>query len=108
MGSVFTFSRRSLDQLEDEIIAYAKRMNAVEYEFLVLVREFDIRQGWKAYQFNNCAEWMNMKCGIVAGTAREKLRVAAALFDLPRISLAFAEGELSYSKVRSLTRVTTP
>ena len=108
MGSVFTLPRRSLDQLEDEIIAFAKRMNAVEYEFLVLVREFDLRQGWKPYCFNNCAEWLNMKCGIVTGTAREKVRVATALFDLPRISQAFAAGDLSYSKVRSLSRVATP
>jgi hypothetical protein len=80
----------------------------VEYAFLVLVREFDIRQGWKAYQFNNCAEWLNLKCGIVIGTAREKVRVASALFDLPHISRAFAAGELSYSKVRSLSRFATP
>ena len=45
---------------------------------------------------------------IVVGTAREKVRVASALFDLPRISRAFASGELSYSKVRSLSCVATP
>lgn len=108
MTALFTLPRRSLDELEEELIAHAQRINAAEYAFLELVREFDIRQGWKPYQFNNCAEWLNMKCGIVAGTAREKVRVAAALFDLPRISRAFASGALSYSKVRSLSRVATP
>ena len=108
MTAAFALSRRSLDQLEYEIVAHAKRLNASEYAFLALVREFDLRQGWRAYQFNNCAEWLNLKCGIVVGTAREKVRVAAALFDLSRISQAFAEGELSYSKVRSLSRVATP
>jgi len=108
MTALFKLSRRSLDELEEELVAHAQRINAAEYAFLELVREFDIRQGWKAYQFNNCAEWLNMKCGIVVGTAREKVRVAAALFDLPRISRAFASGELSYSKVRSLSRVATP
>ena len=108
MTALFKLSRRSLDELEEELVAHAQRINAAEYAFLELVREFDIRQGWKAYQFNNCAEWLNMKCGIVVGTAREKVRVASALFDLPRISRAFASGELSYSKVRSLSRVATP
>jgi hypothetical protein len=108
MTAVFKLSPRSLDQLEEELVAHAQRVNAEEYALLVLVREFDIRQGWKAYQFNNCAEWLNLKCGIVIGTAREKVRVAQALFDLPHISRAFAAGELSYSKVRSLSRVATP
>ena len=102
------FTRRPLNELENDIIDLATRINAAEYEFLMLVREFDLRQGWKAYLFNNCAEWLNMKCGIAVSTGRDKVRVATALFDLPLISEAFAEGELSYSKVRSLVRVATP
>lgn len=43
-----------------------------------------------------------------AGTAREKVRVARALGGLPKIDEAFAAGKLSYAKVRTLTRVTTP
>ncbi len=101
-------TRRSLDDLEGEIISLASHINAQEYEFLVLVREFDLRQGWKAYHFNNCAEWLNMKCGICPGTAREKVRVARALFDLPLTAGAFQSGELSYSKARALTRIVTP
>ncbi len=103
-----TISRRSLDELEENIISLSQHINASEYEFLVLLREFDLRQGWKAYHFNNCAEWLNMKCGIAPNTAREKLRVANALFDLPEISRAFQKGDLSYSKARSLSRVATP
>jgi hypothetical protein len=49
-----------------------------------------------------------MKCGMAPGTGREKLRVAKALFDLPLTSSAFAKGDLSYSKVRALSRVATP
>ena len=101
-------TRRSLDQLEKDIISLSSHINATEYEFLVLVREFDLRQGWRAYHINNCAEWLNMKCGISPGTAREKIRVANALFDLTATSLAFQKGELSYSKARALTRIATP
>ncbi len=102
---VSPISGRTLDQLQDEIIAVSQRMNAFEYEFLVLVREFDIRQGWKEWLFNNCAEWLNFKCGLSLGAAREKVRVANALFDLPLCSQAFADGSLSYSKARALTRI---
>jgi 5-methylcytosine-specific restriction endonuclease McrA len=42
------------------------------------------------------------------GTARERVRVARALGSLPRLADALAHGELSYAKVRALTRVATP
>ncbi len=56
----------------------------------------------------SCAHWLNWKCGIALGAAREKVRVARALEDLPRIREAFRRGELSYSKVRAMTRIGTP
>ena len=101
-------STRTIDQLEDDIVSLSQRMNASEFEFLMLVLEFDIRQGWKEYHFNSCAEWLNMKCGITVAAGREKVRVAHALYTLPRTAQAFRQGQLSYSKARALTRVATP
>src|SRR6476469_11042800 len=43
-----------------------------------------------------------------SGTAREHVRVARALRDLPVIRARFAAGRLSYAKVRALTRIATP
>ena len=94
-----------IDELESEIVSLHAHLCAEEYQFLVKLREFDLRQGWRAYHFNHCAEWLNMKCGISLSTGREKLRVAKALFFLPQISGAYQNGELSYSKVRAMTRV---
>ena len=94
-----------IDELESEIVTLHAHLCAEEYQFLVKLREFDLRQGWRAYHFNHCAEWLNMKCGISLSTGREKLRVAKALFFLPQISGAYQNGELSYSKVRAMTRV---
>ena len=96
---------RSLEQLEDDIISLSQHINAAEYQFLELIREFDIRQGWKSWLLNSSAEWLNFKCGMSLGTAREKVRVAMALFDLPACSAAFAQGSLSYSKARALSRI---
>ena len=53
------------------------------------------------------AHWLNWKCGIDLGAAREKVRVAHALKALPQISALFREGRISYSKVRAMTRVAT-
>ncbi len=57
------------------------------------------------WEVRSCAHWLNWKCGIALGAAREKVRVAHALVALPRVSEAFREGRLSYSKVRAITRI---
>jgi hypothetical protein len=99
---------RSIDELDAAICRLASRVNAVNYRLLVLVREFDDRMGWAKWSFSSfssCAEWLSWRCGISLSAAREKVRTAQALRELPGISLAFREGRLSYTKVRALTRV---
>jgi hypothetical protein len=95
---------RSIDDLDAAICRVANRINAVNYQLLLLVREFDDRFGWAKWSFRNCAEWLAWRCGISLSAAREKVRTAQALRSLPAISTAFKEGRLSYSKVRALTR----
>jgi hypothetical protein len=97
--------RRSIDDLDREICALARHMNAQTYRLLMLVREFDDRFGWAKWGLRNCAEWLAWRCGLSLSAAREKVRTAQALRGLPAISAAFADGRLSYSKARALTRV---
>lgn len=78
---------------------------AATYRLLVLIREFDEQGGWHQHGLCSCAHWLNFKCGIGLNAAREKVRVARALKDLPKISAAFEQGRLSYSKVRAMTRI---
>jgi hypothetical protein len=73
----------------------------------VLVEAFDRGDGWQGEGIHSCAHWLNWFCGISIGVAREKVRVARALPQLPQISQAFSEGRVSYSKVRAMTRVAT-
>jgi hypothetical protein len=94
-----------LDDLESSLLESWQAVTQATHRFLVLLREFDLRQGYKAYGNTDCAEWLNWKCGIARVTAQEKVRVARALWTLPQIDAAFACGDLSYSKVRALTRV---
>jgi len=102
---VFT---HSLPELEAKITELAGHLNSANYRLLQLIAEFDQRTGWAASGTQSCAHWLNWKCGIDVGAAREKVRVANALAGLPRISAAMACGKLSYSKVRALTRVAAP
>ena len=98
---------RELAVLEDEITELAAHLNAATYRLLTLVREFDERHGWSGAGMKSCAHWLNWKCGIALGSAREKVRVAHALQSLPQISSALRGGRISYSKVRAMTRVAT-
>src|SRR5207237_9256037 len=70
-------------------------------------REFDARAGWNT-GFRSCAAWLAWRVGLDPGAARERVRVAHALGTLPLLARALARGELSYAKVRALTRVATP
>ena len=95
----------SLEELEAQITELAGHLNAAHYRWLTLIAEFDRRQGWSDGRLASCAHWLNFKCGLNLGAAREKVRVAHALETLPHIAAAMARGELSYSKVRALSRV---
>ena len=99
--------RQSLRDLEAQITQLTGHLNAATYYWLTLVAEFDRREGWGDGATRSCAHWLNWKCGIDLGAARERVRVAHALEKLPKISAAMREGRVSYSKARAITRVAT-
>ena len=95
-----------LDRLGDRIAELSARIDAATYELLCYLHQFNQQYGWEG--FRSCAHWLNWRTGLDLGAAREKLRVAAALAELPHIAAAMACGRLSYSKVRALSRVASP
>jgi Domain of unknown function (DUF222)/HNH endonuclease len=97
----------SLDELGDEIAELSAHLDAATARLLDLIREFDAREGWNV-GFRSCAEWLAWRAGLDPGAARERVRVARALARLPLLAQALARGELSYAKVRALTRIATP
>ena len=96
-----------LDRLGDEIAELSAHLDAATARLLALIREFDARGGWNT-GFRSCAAWLSWRVGLDMGAARERVRVAHALGTLPLLAEALARGELSYAKVRALTRVATP
>ena len=96
-----------LDRLGDQIAELSAHLEAATARLLDLIREFDARGGWNT-GFRSCAAWLAWRVGLDPGAARERVRVARALGTLPLLAQALARGELSYAKVRALTRVATP
>ncbi len=99
--------QQHIAQLEDRITELSAHIHAATFRLLELIREYDECKGWAGPGLLSCAHWLNWKCGIAPGAAREKVRVAHALKNLPQISAVFREGRISYSKVRAMTRVAT-
>lgn len=99
--------RLAIDELDRAIVNLAARINASTYDLLVLIREFDERAGWLKWGLTCCSEWLHWRCDLSPSAAREKVRVAHALKELPQTALEFSKGTLSYSKVRALVRVAT-
>ncbi len=95
-----------LARLGDRIAELSARIQAATHELLVLIREFDEQEGWDGCL--TCAHWLSWRAGLSPGAAREHVRVARALGELPKLSDAMRRGRVSYSKVRAVTRVATP
>ena len=94
------------ERLGNRIAELASRIHAATYELLGLIRDFDAAGAWSG--FASCAVWLSWRTGLAPVAAREHVRVAHALAQLPKVSEAMRSGRVSYSKVRAITRVATP
>ena len=94
-------------ELEQAITRLAGSLAAATCCWLLLIGRFNEREQWKTSGCKSAAQWLSWQCGLGPGTAREHLRVAHRLKGLPAIRESFGRGELSYSKVRALTRCAT-
>ncbi len=105
-------SETSVEDIDEEIATLSATIQAATYRLLCLVGELDRRGGWatplSSDGFRSCAHYLSWRIGLDLGAARQYVRVARALPELPRISEAFGAGRISYSKVRAITRVATP
>jgi hypothetical protein len=79
--------------LEDELAALASHLAAGMCRWLELVAELDRRAG--SADVGPTAKWLAWRCALDPRTAREHVRVAHRLSELPLIEAAFARGQLS-------------
>jgi len=97
------------EHLEAELCELASHLAAGMARWIALVDEYDRREGWGKWSgVGSTAHWISWQCACSLRTARDHVRVARALRELPVTREAFSRGSLSYSKVRALTRVATP
>ncbi len=97
-----------IELLGEQIAMHAAHLDAATHRLLTDLREFDQVGGWYRAGAMSCAHWLSWRVGWDGRTAREHVRVANRLGELPLIDDALRRGEMSYSKVRAMTRVATP
>ena len=93
--------------LRDQVAACGNQWAAAQHQLVHLVVALDDSGEWQGCGFPTCAHWVASALDIEVSTVREWLRIGRKLSALPAIAAAYATGALSYSKVRSLTRVAT-
>lgn len=71
------------------------------------ISKFDRRGGLPGPGMLSCAHWLSWRAGMSLGTARDRVRVARRLAELPQLAEAFG-GRVSYAKVQAITRVAEP
>ncbi len=108
MEAELSLWRAAIDALADDIAETAAHIDAATHRLLVLIRDFDRARGWHQQGALSCAHWLSWRIGLGLGPAREKVRVAHRLAELPLIDEALRRAELSFSKVRAIARVATP
>lgn len=96
---------RPLGVLAGQIERLSIDLEAAMCRWLLLVAEFDRREGWARDGCRSCSQWIAWRCGLSPQAARDRVRVARRLEELPAVRAAFARGSLTYSKVRALTRI---
>jgi hypothetical protein len=97
-----------LERIEAEITQLAGELAACECRWLQLIAEYDRRRGYEQWGCHSAVQWLGWHCGLSGRAARERLRVAHALIELPRSTEEFAAGLLCYSKGPALARLATP
>jgi hypothetical protein len=96
------------NSLRTAVVELGARWLSRQYELVRLIAALDASGEWALDGSMTCAHWVAEALDVEVCTAREWLRIGRALADLPLVDSALAQGRLSYSKVRALTRVATP
>jgi hypothetical protein len=85
-SSVEIGSPISMGELGEEIALLAALLDAGTHRLLTCIRQFDGSEEWHHQGAQSCAHWLSWRIGL----AREKIRVARALVQLPVLDAALA------------------
>lgn len=89
------------------LVRLGRALTATHHEIVHRAADLQVSGEWQRMA-TSAARWIAEALDVHLGTAREWIRIGLALRHLPLIEQGFADGSLSYAKVRTLTRIATP
>ena len=95
------------DEVGAELCELGWQCSTAQRRLVQLAAEFADGDTWLIDGSSTAANWIAGALDVEVCTAREWIRIGRALRRLANVDAAFAGRELSYSKVRQLTRVAT-
>ena len=96
-----------VDALGAQIAEMSAHIDAAMHRMLTVIRQFDVAEGWQVQGALSCAHWLAWRVGWDLRTARERVRVARRLAELPLVDEELRRGAMSYSQARAISRVAT-
>ncbi|MEO8697739.1 MAG: DUF222 domain-containing protein [Acidimicrobiales bacterium] len=98
-------SQTRTSSMRGAVLDAARRLSLDMSSFVGLLVEFDLAGEWAFDNAPSCAHWVADRADVELSTVREWLRIGHALRVVDEVARRFADGRLSYTKVRYLTRV---
>jgi hypothetical protein len=97
------------DDLESTLVELSRFQERLQAGWCRRFREFDRRRLWRRGAFTSAASWVQDRCHMAWGAARERLEVARALEEgMPRTKEAFSSEELSYAGCDTWPKAPSP
>jgi hypothetical protein len=93
--------------LHDRLRGIARKRSALDAEEAHCLRQAHDLKLWRHLGYAHMNEYLERELGYAPQAGVERVRIAFALADLPKIEAGLADGRLAYSAVRELTRVAT-
>lgn len=97
-----------VDEMAAQIVGLAGQLAATTCRWLLLVADFDAREGYLRFGLASTVQWLAHACGIAKRTAIDHLRVAHTLAAHPQLAAEMSAGRISYSQARAIARVARP
>ena len=104
--SVYVYEKSATSQGQ-ELIDGLRHIDTCLAAWLLQLDRFDTWGEWAEDGAPHCVSWLVHHCGLAWPTAKEKLRVAKELGRRKILAEALTSGEVSYSKIRLVSRAST-
>src|SRR4051812_42795447 len=92
-------------EIGDQVVALGRQSTSVMHRLVKLCASFEQSREWAFAGMPTAAHWISLNTDVELSTAREWIRIGKALEHLPKCDEALACQLLSFSKIRTLTRV---